>query len=343
MRPAPGRHDRGASYDQGHRPRSTRRLHDERRRTEPPHEHGIIKITASIRSTCARRAEPTTPRRSSSTSPTTRTRSATGRASSARSGSTASDDALLRCYSMSASPEIDAELTVTVKRVRGGRVQLAPRRGRGRRRARGHLPVGMFSVRHRAHPDRRVLRRQRGHSRAVAGQERAHHHRPARAPALRHRDARRSSSTPRSPISSRTRRPPRGTPPSRYRHRFISLRHRRTFVGDDRDADFYLCGPGPFIDLVEGAGEVGWLVGAYLHRAVHVHRRASPDEPQPASRSRRRPPPPERPTIVLKGRHNVATRPATRSSRPHDGATSPRRTRARRGAAPRAWLVWRGG
>ena len=45
-----------------------------------------------------------------------------------------------------------------------------------------------------------------------------------------------------------------GRPPSRRRTRLRPLERRdATFVGDELDADFYICGPGPFMDVVEDA------------------------------------------------------------------------------------------
>ena len=63
------------------------------------------------------------------------------------------DDALLRCYSMSSAPETDAELTLTVKRVAGGRVSnwLLDEVGEGDL-LELTLPAGVFTLRERTTP-----------------------------------------------------------------------------------------------------------------------------------------------------------------------------------------------
>ena len=59
------------------------------------------------------------------------------------------DDELLRCYSMSSSPDVDDEFTLTVKRVAGWTgVQLVARRGAPRATSsRSRCPAGVFTLR----------------------------------------------------------------------------------------------------------------------------------------------------------------------------------------------------
>ena len=96
------------------------------------------------------------------------------------------DEDLLRCYSMSSSPHTDADLTTTVKRVPGGRVSnwMLDEVAEGDvlvadpARRRVHLAAAVRA-------DRRVQRRERHHPGDLGDQERAGHHRPIGAVALR--------------------------------------------------------------------------------------------------------------------------------------------------------------
>ena len=96
------------------------------------------------------------------------------------------DDELLRCYSMSSSPDVDDEFTLTVKRVAGGRVSnwLLDEVAEGDELALTLAGRGL----HLARPpdaDRRVRRRQRDHPGDLGDQERAGHDRSTRAAAVR--------------------------------------------------------------------------------------------------------------------------------------------------------------
>ncbi|HET6950843.1 MAG TPA: ferredoxin--NADP reductase [Acidimicrobiales bacterium] len=165
------------------------------------------------------------------------------------------EEELLRCYSMSSAPETDGDLTVTVKRVPGGRVS----NWFHDHVAEGDVlevtkPAGVFCVRD---GDRPVV--------AFAGGSGV-------TPVM---------SIAKSVLAS-TRRPVRLLYANRDRDSVIfhdqllrleaghadriDVRHHldgdagyldaaaiAAFVGDDRAADFYICGPTPFMDLVEHA------------------------------------------------------------------------------------------
>jgi 3-ketosteroid 9alpha-monooxygenase subunit B len=165
------------------------------------------------------------------------------------------DEDLMRCYSMSSSPQTDTELTTTVKRVAGGRVSnwmlddvaegdvLALTR-----------PAGVFTLRPRSVPilafsggsgitpifsliksalattDRsvRLLYANRDADSVIFRGEldtlrRVH---PDRLEVVHHLDT---------------------------EHGFVHSNGVAEFVGSDLDADFYICGPGPFMDVVEDA------------------------------------------------------------------------------------------
>jgi ferredoxin-NADP reductase len=165
------------------------------------------------------------------------------------------DDELLRCYSMSSSPDIDDELTLTVKRVAGGRVSnwLLDEVHEGDELALT-LPAGVFTLRDHPTPivafaggsgitpvisviksalattDRRVrlLYANRDDRSVIFRTEldaMVDEH-GSRLEVVHHLDA---------------------------DHGFVHSDLVRGFVGDDVDADFYLCGPGPFMDVIEDA------------------------------------------------------------------------------------------
>jgi ferredoxin-NADP reductase len=165
------------------------------------------------------------------------------------------DEELLRCYSMSSSPATDTELTLTVKRVAGGRVSnwMLDRVGEGDVLALTR-PAGVFTLRPRTTPivafaggsgitpvfslvkstlattDRRVRLLYANRDAAsvifraeLDDLERAH---PDRLQVDHHLDT---------------------------EHGFVHSNGVTDFVGDELDADFYICGPGPFMDVVEDA------------------------------------------------------------------------------------------
>jgi ferredoxin-NADP reductase len=165
------------------------------------------------------------------------------------------DDELLRCYSMSSSPDVDDEFTLTVKRVAGGRVSnwLLDEVEEGDELALT-LPAGVFTLREHPTPlvafaggsgitpvlsvvksalattDRRVrlLYANRDERsvivRAALDALMAEH--GDRLEVVHHLDTEQG---------------------------FIHSDLVRDFVADDLDADFYLCGPGPFMDVIEDA------------------------------------------------------------------------------------------
>jgi len=169
------------------------------------------------------------------------------------------DDELLRCYSMSSSPDVDDEFTLTVKRVAGGRVSnwLLDEVTEGDELALT-LPAGVFTLRDHPTPivafaggsgitpvisviksalattDRRVrllYANRDAHSVIFRGtlDDLAEQH-ADRLEVVHHLDSDQG---------------------------FVHSDLVRAFVGDDLGADFYLCGPGPFMDVVEDALEVG--------------------------------------------------------------------------------------
>ncbi len=98
---------------------------------------------------------------------------------------------------------------------------------------------------------------------------------------------------------------------------------------DELDADFFVCGPTPFMDVVEGS-------------LFECRRRSPPDPDRAVHPGRGREvldAGPCRITIELDGRTAVADHhPARRSSRrPGRAGLSPPFVRASRAAAPRAW------
>jgi ferredoxin-NADP reductase len=165
------------------------------------------------------------------------------------------DDELLRCYSMSSSPDVDDEFTLTVKRVAGGRVSnwLLDEVEEGDELALT-LPAGVFTLREHPTPlvafaggsgitpvisvvksalattDRRVrLLYANRDDRSVifrAALDALMTQHGDRLEVVHHLDT---------------------------EHGFIHSDLVRDFVADDLDADFYLCGPGPFMDVIEDA------------------------------------------------------------------------------------------
>jgi ferredoxin-NADP reductase len=168
------------------------------------------------------------------------------------------DEELLRCYSMSSSPDVDDEFTLTVKRVAGGRVSnwLLDEVREGDQLALT-LPAGVFTLRDHPTPivafaggsgitpvmsviksalattDRRVrlLYANRDHDSVIFRREldalgAAH---DGRLDVVHHLDSDAG---------------------------FVHADLVRTFVGDDLEADFYLCGPAPFMDVIEDTLEL---------------------------------------------------------------------------------------
>ena len=136
---------------------------------------------------------------------------------------------VVRCYSMSSSPDAGEPFKTAVKRVPDGRdVELDERRPRPRRLDRRDAPGRPVRVAPEPEPDRRVRRRQRHHAGDLDRQERAAHHRPrdparVRQPRRRLRDLwRRARAAPR-----RLRRAPHRAPAPRRRARVPRCRRVR--------------------------------------------------------------------------------------------------------------------
>jgi ferredoxin-NADP reductase len=165
------------------------------------------------------------------------------------------DEDLMRCYSMSSSPHTDTEFVTTVKRVPGGRVSnwmldevaegdvlaltrpagvfaLAPRR----------TPIVAFSGGSGITPVISVIKS------ALASTDR-----PVRL-LYANRDV--DSVIFRAELDALS-----AAHPDRFQvahhldteHGFVHSNGVAEFVGIDLDADFYICGPGPFMDVVEDA------------------------------------------------------------------------------------------
>lgn len=222
---------------------------------------------------------------------------------------TVGDEELLRCYSMSSAPETDAELCVTVKRVPDGRVSgwlhdhviegdvLEATRPAGtfctREHARpivafaggsGITPVMSITKSVLANTDHpvRLLYANRDRQAVIFGAQ-------LDELAARHGDR-------------------------------LDLHHHldsdggyldgvavRDFIGDVPDADFYLCGPTPFMDLVErvlvdlGVDDERILVERFVNDAGVDGPRGTGGDPTAAGPAAA----PAEVTIVLKGRHHT--------------------------------------
>ena len=168
------------------------------------------------------------------------------------------DDELLRCYSMSSSPDVDDEFTLTVKRVAGGRVSnwLLDEVAEGDELALT-LPAGVFTL--RDHPTPIV---------AFAGGSGITPVISLIKSALATTDRRVRLLYANRDAQSVIFHAALDDLVARHGDRLEVVHHLdtdqgfvhsdlvRAFVGDDLSADFYLCGPGPFMDVVEDALEV---------------------------------------------------------------------------------------
>ncbi len=220
------------------------------------------------------------------------------------------DDDLLRCYSMSSSPDTDVELTVTVKRVPGGRVSnwMLDEVGAGDELVLTR-PAGVFTLRPHATPivafgagsgitpvisvvksalattDRTVrllyANRDRDSIIFAAELDRLAAAYPGRLQVEHHLDVDRG---------------------------FVHSDTVTQFVAGDVDAHFYVCGPAPFMDVVEDAlarlrvdpGQVFIERFAFAGAARH-------DEPpaRPASEGDAADAPTETVVIMLDGREHT--------------------------------------
>src|SRR5262245_47140248 len=162
-------------------------------------------------------------------------------------------DDVLRCYSMSSAPETDADLTVTVKRVADG---LVSNWFNDRVRAGDVLevtkPAGVFCVRDGDHPIVAFCGGS-GVTPVMSIVKSALTTSPRRVRMLYANRDRKSV------IFARELDELLGPHEDRFelRHHldvdggFLDAADIAAFAGDTPDADFYICGPGPFMDLVE--------------------------------------------------------------------------------------------
>lgn len=165
---------------------------------------------------------------------------------------------LLRCYSMSSSPDVDRELTLTVKRVAGGRVSnwLLDEVSEGDVLALT-LPAGVFTLRAHTTP---IIAFAGGSGitpvfslikSALATTERPvrllYANRDAQSVIFRAElDALAAEHADRLEVVHHL----------DTEHGFVHSDVVRTFVAGDTSADFYICGPAPFMDVVEDALEL---------------------------------------------------------------------------------------
>jgi ferredoxin-NADP reductase len=218
------------------------------------------------------------------------------------------DDELLRCYSMSSSPDVDDEFTLTVKRVAGGRVSnwLLDEVQEGDELALT-LPAGVFTLRDHPTP---IVAFAGGSGitpvisvikSALATTDRhvrlLYANRDQRSVIFRAQlDALAAQHGPRLQVVHHL----------DTDQGFVHSELVRAFVGDDVDADFYLCGPGPYMDVVEDALRVAAVPAEqiFVERfafAASVHDEPPAPEPDPAE-----PVATETVTIVLHGKsHEV--------------------------------------
>lgn len=182
---------------------------------------------------------------------------------------------LVRCYSLASCPNSESEHKVTVKRIQDGRVS----NWVNDTLAAGHFvevmrPAGLFTLRNRDHtivlfgggsgitPCISILKT------ALATTQRK----------IRLIDANRDRSSVifKSELEDFERRyPERLEVVQRYdaEHGFVDAAAVRGYVGADLDADFYLCGPAPFMDVVESA----LLVLGVSREHVFIERFISPE------------------------------------------------------------------
>ena len=194
------------------------------------------------------------------------------------------DEELLRCYSMSSSPDVDDELTLTVKRVAGGRVsnwlldevaegdELALTRPAGVFTLRDHpAPLVAFAGGSGITPVISVVKS------ALATTDRRvrllYANRDARSVIFRaDLDALAAGHGDRLEVVHHL----------DTDHGFVHSDLVGAFVGDDLDADFYLCGPGPFMDVVEDALEVVGVTPEQVFVERFAFASSAREEPAPA-------------------------------------------------------------
>jgi ferredoxin-NADP reductase len=165
------------------------------------------------------------------------------------------EDELLRCYSMSSAPETDPDLTVTVKRVPGGAVSnwLLDNVAEGDQ-LELTKPAGVFCPKEGGRP---IIGFAGGSGvtpvMSIAKSVLASAERPMRmlyanrdrGSVIFDEQLRRMEATHEGRLTVRQHLDADGG--------YLSPEDITGFVGDQTDADFYICGPGPFMDLVEHA------------------------------------------------------------------------------------------
>jgi 3-ketosteroid 9alpha-monooxygenase subunit B len=164
------------------------------------------------------------------------------------------DEEHARCYSMSSAPEVDGDLTVTVKRVLGGIVsnQLIDHVGEGDV-VEATSPSGVFCART---GDRPVVGFCGGSGItpviSIAKSVLAASERPVR---LLYANRDPESIIFGGPLADLERNHPERMFLQNHldsESGFLDAASIREFVGSSPQADFYICGPAPFMDLVEG-------------------------------------------------------------------------------------------
>ena len=216
-----------------------------------------------------------------------------------------------------------------------GRVELDGRPPVDRRPARRHAADRLLPAR-RGRSTRRVRRGQRNHPRVLPVEDRADVHLPAGAPAVRQPRSRLGDL--RSEIDALA---------ERYGERLTVVHHLdvdhgfvdadaiRSFLDAAGETEFYVCGPPPFMDIVETT----LLAAGVAPASIHIERftRSS----RPARRRKKT----LRPTALVSRSSSTgaprwpSTAPERRSCRPLASSACRRRSRARPAAARRAWGV----
>jgi 3-ketosteroid 9alpha-monooxygenase subunit B len=209
---------------------------------------------------------------------------------------------LVRCYSLASCPSSESEHKVTVKRIQDGRVS----NWVNDTLAAGHFvevmrPAGLFTLRNRGHeivlfgggsgitPCISILKT------ALATTERKVR--------LIYANRDEASVIFRSELEDLERRyPERLEVTHRYDavHGFTDAAAMRGYVGADKGADFYLCGPGPFMDVVESA----LLALGVSREHVFIERFVSPE----AAGARPAPAAPDAAAVTIRIRLNGQTR-----------------------------------
>ena len=188
------------------------------------------------------------------------------------------DEELLRCYSMSSSPATDTELTLTVKRVAGGRVSnwMLDRVGEGDVLALTR-PAGVFTLRSRTTP---IVAFAGGSGiTPVFSLVKSTLATTARRVRLLYANRDAASVIFRAELDDLERAHPDRLQVDHHldtEHGFVHSNGVTDFVGDELDADFYICGPGPFMDTVEATV----LESGIPRERVHLERFSV--EPAPA-------------------------------------------------------------